>query len=341
MNANVSELVREWDDALLRTHGNEAFEKVYERLLFSALHSFGQYLPTVSSERMPFEQRLASWIGALASHGNCQRILLELAERLIFLSREDFDKLHHAALVGPVSRWLIDLQALTFNAPDFDTRLKEAVHDSTWYCGLSDSMAIADFHHVNNIGGVDYRPDVRSLARFSSADTVVKFMQSHKRGNHACPLRGLVVLEDFIGSGSQLSDAARLIEDICKGGVPCLLLPLIICPEGDTLARDLVARCGGKLRYEPLLSLRAEEFVTPGVVVGESKFRTNVRRLVHATYSAVKGTGTGVRPYSPFGFRDTGALVVMFSNTPANTLSLVQHESDTWQPLFPRSARVR
>jgi hypothetical protein len=67
----------------------------------------------------------------------------------------------------------------------------------------------------------------------------------------------------------------------------------------------------------------------------------NVRRVAKASYSLVESPGGGAPLYGAFGFRDTGSLVVMFSNTPANTLPVIQHESATWTPLFPRTARVR
>jgi hypothetical protein len=67
-----------------------------------------------------------------------------------------------------------------------------------------------------------------------------------------------------------------------------------------------------------------------------------VKALAQQCYAQVLGDNAAdPRPYTPFGCFDTGAVVVLYSNTPANTLPLIQHQSNTWVPLFPRSARVR
>ena len=40
-----------------------------------------------------------------------------------------------------------------------------------------------------------------------------------------------------------------------------------------------------------------------------------------------------------FGFEETGAKVVMFSNCPNNTLPIFHAETSSWTPLFPRVNR--
>jgi hypothetical protein len=41
-------------------------------------------------------------------------------------------------------------------------------------------------------------------------------------------------------------------------------------------------------------------------------------------------------PTHAFGFERCGSLVVTFHNTPNNTLPLIHHKSDRWEPLFRR-----
>lgn len=342
MTANIAQLVRQWDDRLIATSDGARFDHLYERIVFSADHLFWQYLPTLSAEHLDFDQRLAEWIGALDGQDALQRTLLDLAGRITFFAREDFDKLHQVALSGPITRWIVDLLKLPFLTPGFAAAVDEAIYRYTWYCGLSDSMAIADFHHVNRLGGIGYRPDVRSLATFSNACTVATFMQTYSDAQGPRPLKRLVVLEDFVGSGTQLLDAEQMIVELCQLGVPVLLVPLVVCPAGDVLARSLASRAGPEFQYAPVLALDEREFVGPAPAVGESTLHTAVRDLVLRTYPLVTGDGSAApRPYSEFGFKNTGALVVMFSNTPANTLPVVQHGSNSWTPLFPRYARVR
>jgi hypothetical protein len=341
--ANVAKLVQEWDDDLLAATDGERFDHLHERLLFASRQLFWQYLPTISSEQPDFEQRLGEWLGQQpVSDAVRQRVLLELAGQLTFYAREDFDKLHESALRGPVTRWLIDTHGLVLSTTDFAARLSDAIELKTWYCGLSDSMAIADFHHVNRIGGINYRPDVRSLAKFSKADVVVEFMRQHRRGNDACPLESIVILEDFIGSGTQLRDAKDLIAELCRRGVPILLVPLIVCPAGDQIARNLRSEAGPNLTYSPVLVMQDGDFITETPQTDEPTLHAHVRALINATYADVVGDNAArPRPYRPFGFAQTGAIIVMFSNTPANTLPVIHHDSNQWKSLFPRSARVR
>ena len=343
MSVNLATMVEAWDNSLKKSLSGERYDLLYERLLFYARHKYWQYLPTMGSEHADFEQRLSEWIGMVPDNmPGIRRLLLELAAVLNFYAREDFDKLHQAAFRGPVTSWIIDTLNLDFVDPHFDVTLDNAIHRGTWYCGLSDSMAIADFHHVNNLGGINFRPDIRTLKKFSSIDQVVDFMQNHRDCNGPCPLSRLVILEDFIGAGWQLEeDATPLIGELVTRGIPTLLVPLIICPPGDQTLRALAVQLGPTFRYEPVLALTERAFVTPQAMPSDQTLHERLRRIARGTYAQVQGNRAAAPLYGPFGSGDTGALVVMFSNTPANTLPLIQHVSNSWSPLFPRSARVR
>jgi hypothetical protein len=159
------------------------------------------------------------------------------------------------------------------------------------------------------------------------------------------PLSRIVLLEDFIGSGTQLMDAVPMIQQLTAANVPILLVPLLICPEGNRLAEDLANRFKPHLVYRPLIVLEATAFVhssPPMPPATEPTLHQQIRPLIISTYKDVIGDNSAApRPYTPFGFGSTGAVIVMYSNTPANTVSAIQHISNTWTPLFPRSARVR
>jgi hypothetical protein len=97
-------------------------------------------------------------------------------------------------------------------------------------------------------------------------------------------------------------------------------------------------------RLDPVLQLNAALFIHADSIVQPDSLAAKVKDLAYRCYNQVKGNDAANPLYSPFGFppgRGTGALVVLYSNTPANTLPIIQHHSNTWAPLFPRSARVK
>jgi hypothetical protein len=92
-----------------------------------------------------------------------------------------------------------------------------------------------------------------------------------------------------------------------------------------------------------LLQIEEIGFIQKGQVAGEDALFTATRELInriHLTVSNGVVPNPFIKPYGPFGFADTGALVVMHSNCPDNTVPIIHHSSDTWDPLFPRSSRI-
>jgi hypothetical protein len=317
---------------------------MHKRLSFYEQMHYSQYVPTLSPHHHDYEHRLHKWIENLADEAD-KKTLFELAPRILFFSRDDFTKLHQVALRGPITRWIIDELGLVFGQPAFDATLAEEIHSHTWYCPISDSMQISDFYHTNNIGGIDYRPDWRSLAKFGDTSLITSFMSSRMTAAHVPkPLKRIVLLEDFVGSGTQMQEAVYYAAAL-SSHVPVLLVPLIICPAGAGIGRDLAA-AHSHLRFDPVIELTLEDMITDAMPA-DGSFRAAIADLARKSYVGVVGDDVAApRPYSPFGFPPptndgTGAIVVLYSNTPANTLPIIQHKSNTWSPLFPRSARIR
>jgi hypothetical protein len=260
-----------------------------------------------------------------------------MVPQIIFFGRDEFAKLYQSALRGPVTRWVLEQQGWDFATPNLNTQLQTEIHEHTWFCAVSDSMQISDFCHANHLGGIDYRPDLRTLCKFGDLNLILDFMQKR-------PLRRIVVLEDFIGSGTQLLEAKQLIRNLLDKNVPILLVPLIICPDGVSTIEQMFG-ANNLFRLDPVLRLDRELLINGRSSPPVGSFPEKVTNLAQRCYGQVVGNdAANPRPYSAFGFPapdGTGALVVLYSNTPANTLALIQHGSNTWTPLFPRSARVK
>ncbi|WP_254509557.1 phosphoribosyltransferase-like protein [Anatilimnocola floriformis] len=345
ISPSIADRVQKWDlSPTAPLTPLTTFGEIHKRIVFYYSTHYFQYLPTLSVLYPDFETRLANWLSNVPDDQN-QRLLFELLPRLAFFSREDFEKLHQAAFDGPVARWIFESSRLSVSDPELDKKLSEQAHRHTWYCPLSDSLRINDFHNVNGIGGVDYRPDWRSLARFGSEAAILDFMKNHQDIQGPAPLTRLVILEDFIGSGSQSSDTVRFIQRISKK-IPTLIVPLIVCPTGAQVWRAIESF--PELTFSPVIELKESDMITAGTA-RDGSFAGRIADLAESTYAAVEGDrAASPRPYSAFGFPGhvnislgTGSLVTLYSNTPANTLPLVQHSSNSWNAIFPRSARIR
>ena len=344
MAETLAELITRWDLEGHKPHKDPHYNDIHKRLSFYEEMHYSQYVPTIGSHHPDFESRLENWIENLADEAE-KRTLLELAPRILFFSQSDFAKLHEVAMRGPITRWIIDELGLMFGEPDFDNKLAVEIYSHTWFCPISDSMQISDFHHTNNIGGIDFRPDWRSLEKFGDKGSgITNFMSGRRATDAPKPLKRIVLLEDFVGSGTQMEKAARFAASL-PSRVPVLLVPLIICPAGAAMGRDL-ATTYPHLRFDPVIELTPEDMITDATPA-DGSLEAAIADLARSSYAAVVGDGAASpRPYSPFGFPrpsniGTGATVVLYSNTPANTLPIIQHKSNTWNPLFPRSARIR
>ena len=334
----------EWEKSGARPINDTDFNRVYEKIEFFSETQYHEYVPCLGPENFEFMVRLGRWIGNVSNVGDKQ-ILCEFVPRIPFFGRAEFTELYQAAFRGPITRWVIDELNLFLNDPGLEDQIANELHHHTWYCPITDSMQISDFHHVNQIGGIDYRPDFRSLAvlgeRQGQRKRVVDFMQNHKNATgRSRPLRRIVLLEDFVGRGTQIEDALKFAAELSPD-IPILLAPLIICPDGGVYAKQL-ANNYANVSYGPVMELTDDLFIRPSSKVSPASLEAQIRDLAVSTYSQVVGDEAArPRPYGPFGFRETGATIVMYSNAPANTLPLIQHESNTWKPLFPRSARRR
>ena len=346
MNETSAEIAGRWDRENHTATSGDSFNELHIRLDFLERLHYRQYLPTVAAVHPGYWTRFHSWLKNVPDEVD-QRILFELAVNIAYFGREDFSQLYQSAFRGPIQSWLIEKLGCQLTDPDLEKTLSEELANHTWYCPLTDSMPISDFCHTNNLGGIRFRPDWISLAKFGDRKRILDFMNDRKRKGSPCPLRRIVILEDFVGSGTQMledhrSESGKSYNALTfaaslSATIPVLFVPLIICPVGMDGAQKLKAP---NLETRPVLELKGDEFIDKNAVLN-GQLPNKVADLARRSYTLVASKNAVNPLYSPFGFDDTGAVVVMYSNTPANTLPMIQHYSDQWAPLFPRSARVK
>ena len=326
----VEELIRKWND-----DGLTELSTVNRRLIHLEERLYKTYEPTKAS-RAQYLERLEEWLLSVEDEQQ-QQTLLKLAPEIFYIGPEEFIELYRSAYSGPISRWLIELEDIDICRSDAQKLLREAAKN-TWFCPLSDSLRINSFYHVNDIAsGANHRPDWRSLEKLGSKEKILCYCEKNK-------IKRIVILEDFVGGGSQASEALPFASAL-SSDLEIIFVPLIVCPTGADYCRSL-CKLHTNLRFEPIIELPKRTFFNDSDTPFDEKFTAELRNLVQDTYTKVSGdTSMLNKPYGPYGYppeKPVGGLIVMYSNTPDNSIPLIHWRptTGTWSPLFPRHSRV-
>jgi hypothetical protein len=327
--------------AIISASPRPTFPELLQKLQFFEGINYQRYVPALYSKfPIPYFERLIDWLENVGLDANDKKLLFEFATQLLYFSFEDFLAMYRYAFVAPITHWIVQLEKLTLNNPKFEELVENERKKHTWYCPITDSMIISEFYHVNHITGIDQRPGFRALKELFSAssdiDNLKKYIQ--KQG-----YKRLVLLEDFVGSGTQSVEVIMWAAEHLD--VPILFSPMVICPDGlnrfNAERLQFIGKFPKKIapKIEVTILLEKEDFVS-----GNAKLK-DVEVLAKKIHDNVKGTAND-KTYGHLGFfrsgdKSTGSRIILFSNTPDNSLPILHyHGPDTeWKPLFPRIRR--
>ena len=283
-----------------------------------------------------FQDRMVAWMQNAGLSDEDRVAFFQLVLRFAYFSFDDFISLYRTAYSNPISRWVWEQAGLNMGHSDFSAQLENERSRKTWYASVTDSLIISEFYHANSITGIKCRPNFLTLRELGNPAQIKSYITSHE-------FKRIVLLEDFVGTGLQ---CLEIIEwALANSDVPILFCPMLICPDGFKRVSDLAAKSAGRLKIDPVVKLGDSVFLSTfdksdTVMNYVSDMATRIHPHVVGTYTA------GTPPYTPHGFRlagdsHTGATVVMFSNTPDNTIPLVHFNSEQsdWVPVFPRVSR--
>jgi hypothetical protein len=310
---------------------DEEFREINLRINHLAKRLFLDYLPCLPPAP-DFFVRLKKWIENV-KQDNDQKLLFQIVPEIFFVGPAEFNSLYRTAYNVEVSKWLIDAIDLKFNDADAEKKLEDAAI-YTWFCAATDSFIINDFFKINSIPSqYNIRPDWHTLTVLGDVSGIKNYVTVNK-------IERIVILEDFVGSGSQIKDRIEFICDTLPD-VNILFVALIICPKGVDNFSKLSTKYP-KLTIKYIIKLDESLFIAEDVVTGETELFTNTREMVARLYPITTDgkTSPRVKPYYPLGYKKTGALIVLCTNTPDNTLPVIHWESRTWYPLFKRITRV-
>jgi len=326
MNA-LKDKMQRW--ILSLPHG-PAFQTVTQHVEHLAEQLYCHYEPTKGASA-EFWQRFEDWLENGTDEA-MQQTLFRLLPSLFFIGPSELDNLYRVAFNSNISSWLIDQLSVPLDDPNMFGKVNESLKH-TWFCPLTDSMRINAFYHLNHISGRDHRPDWLSLALLAEPTKLEAFLKDYK-------IERIVLLEDFVGSGSQIEPAVTFAGSL-SSNLPTLIVPLVICPTGVDAAKVWESSFPN-IQVRPVLKLRNSDFLTRVPQTDEPPDHCDFRQLAIDSFPKLLGGSTlaEAKIYGPFGFDDTGGLVVLATNCPDNTLPLVHHGSPTWKPLFPRASRI-
>ena len=143
----------------------------------------------------------------------------------------DGDHVSRSRLEGPISRWIVNHSGLTLTDPHFETGFQDAIRRT--FFGSIAGMDIGSFMCVNRFGQ-SHRPDFRGLNEFADPD----LLSTHLEDNE---FERIVAVEDYVGNGSQMAQAADILSQLVDFDV--LLCPLVIASEGVATGEEISARC--------------------------------------------------------------------------------------------------
>ncbi len=345
----VLQMVSEWADTIPDPKEAGGLNRILDHLRYLDRVKFQPFVPSLYSRHpIAFMERFHAWLTNNGLSSDQQRDLFKFAYHIAFFSFDDFTALFQSAFSGPVSRWCMSQAGIRLGQRDWRTRLDEERFKKTWFCPVTDSLLISVFHHVNEIESKNRRPAFRELMHFGDerADEEENKIRKHIRTQGYARI---VLLEDFVGTGGQSFKTVEWAVRTLK--LPVLFCPMIISREAVNKYVDLKAKLEEErqrdsdlpqFEIEPIFQMGNDCFVYDQDTEPEQLF-SRVRALAEEIHAKLSESNQQCKE-GPLGWwsedsPQKGATVVMFSNTPNNSLPLIHHRSKDWRPLFPRVAR--
>lgn len=323
MNDRLNALLQKWESYDWKSLDDFVFDSSI--ILYLGRRVYDDYEP---SQFDLFEDRLDRWLHNVTDEAD-QKILFRLLDDLFFIGRLEFESLCRSAYSRHVLRWLVEQLNVDIASPKAMKIVKEGI-ERTWFCPITDSMRINAFLKANNLAGKRFHPDWYSLEKFGDPEKILQFVNGKQ-------IQRIVLLEDFVGSGTQMQDAIEFAANTLSD-VDILVVPLIICPDGDQVGHSLESMYSN-VSYTPVMVMPSGMLVKPNSQPGEKILFQDIRNLI----SRVRTKLTPEKdPESQHyhGYKGTGAVLAMYSNCPNNSLPIIHDQAEEWEALFPRIKRI-
>jgi hypothetical protein len=314
-----------WEEnARLESRDHHSYQSLVQELLFQSDLRYGDYLPHTSDGEFPV--RLKKWLSNL-SDDRQQQAALRLLRLLVFIDRRQVAAISRDILRRHLVPLLLgpNVTPAQLLDPGFDDEIQQSLSS---YCLLSitDSFNWETFIHGNSLSGL---PKPRILGERTSAI-------QHILPEAAAPIRGLLVFEDFVGTGKQAGRILQTVATAAPNGWELFFLPFVILESGQ---QYLVATPAlSRWTVLPGLIINTGDCLLPGPRPSDSEDHAVLRTLIRTTAKRVLEPldRKDDAPTDALGYRSSGSMAVLHHNTPNNTLPMIHHKAPDWQPLFRR-----
>jgi hypothetical protein len=315
-------MARDWDSKRHDPKDTFLYRDALEGLFFHADLRFHEYKQF--RDDGAFETRFAKWLNNVQDDRH-RKALFRLACRMLFIDTLQTAALYRDAYRRIITPWLARgiLTPADYVGANYDAKLRSLLKTHL-IRSVTDSFDFNKFLHLNDL--IDL-PKPMALGEDPIAATT-RVPPGMGRAN------GIVVLEDFVGTGTQ---ACRVLEGLLAIAPPdfrFLFVPLIMLEY----ASDTFLGIESRIHIQPVLIIPQSAGVIPKPTDGEDTDTKVFRSLVNATSHRVleRFSDEDDPPKDPFGYGSSGALLVTAHNAPNNTLPLIHHRAPEWEPLFRR-----
>lgn len=317
--SNLNDLVTKWS-AL--ENGSE-FIAINDLLEFLGNNLYHDYEPTTGA--FPdYYSRLRKWIHNVTIERD-QQNLLRLAKKIFYVGREEFAALYRSAYNNIIARWIFDQENIDLYDESAYQKLQIALNGA-WFCPVTDSMRINQFYHINQVSAKhEFRPDWRSLKKFGDIEKIKSYTIANG-------IKYIILLEDFVGSAKQSNGAVKFACQISED-IKVLFVPLIIYNKGFENIQKVTSGFQN-FTMSPVMLIGQDGLISKDLTPSEDAIISDFRKIIEGSEPMHKGF--------KYGYEDMGCLLVMYTNTPNNSLPLIYYEDKgKWSPLFNRHNRSK
>ncbi len=298
-----------------------------DEILFHADTRFYEYIQYHRQEG-EFPVRLKKWLDNVRTERE-KKTLLSIIPFVLFIDRNQMLALCQDAFNRIIVPWISEgsISRQDMLSTDYELKVRMLLKKYPLY-SITESFNFPDFINVNNLSGLR-KPRILGEDGSRIEISLPRFDEE---------IRGLIVFEDFVGTGQQSKKVLDKVVGIIPKSWRIIFVPLIIMKKGLNAFLTKKTTLGSSIEIRPVLVIPELDCIKERPVKKEPREFKTMRALIKSTQNTVLKPLDQLDdpPNNAFGYRGSGALIITSHNTPNNTIPLIHHRSPEWSPLFRR-----